>query len=68
MRTQARVAMGYNSARTYVGVQYVNEQSTTNLTPGAQYAWNVGNYRLFITYRFKARVKPVDAAMRWFGQ
>lgn len=68
VRTQARVAMGYNSARTYVGVQYVNEQSITNLTPGAQYAWNVGNYRLFITYRFKARVKPVDAAMRWFGQ
>ena len=49
-------------------MQYVNEQSITNLTPGAQYAWNVGNYRLFITYRFKARVKPVDAAMRWFGQ
>ena len=64
LHSQARVALGYNSALTYVGLSYVNEQSRTPLAPQAIYGWNVGNFRLFVTYRFHARIHLVDAVMR----
>lgn len=68
VRSQARIAMGYNSARTNIGLSYVNEQSQTSLAPQAIYAWSVGNFRLFFVKRFGTTIPPVDALMRRMGR
>ncbi|MBK8498802.1 MAG: DUF4421 domain-containing protein [Flavobacteriales bacterium] len=68
LRTQARMAAGYNSARTNVGISYVNEQSQTSLAPSAVYGWSVGNFRIFFVKRFTASLPAVDAVMRRLGR
>ena len=64
VRSQARVAAGYNDRRRCVGLSYVNEQSQTLLEPGAVYGWSVGNFRLFYVRRFNMRISPVDSLLR----
>lgn len=68
LRSQARVAAGYNSARTNMGLSYVNEQSQTSLAPQAIYAWSVGNFRVFFVRRFHTTIPTVDAVMRRLGR
>lgn len=68
LRSQARIAAGYNSARTNVGISYVNEQSQTSLAPSAIYGWSVGNFRIFFVKRFGASLPAVDALMRRLGR
>lgn len=68
LRSQGRVAAGYNSARTNVGLSYVNEQSQTGLAPRAVYGWSVGNFRIFFVRRFGVDLPAVDAVMRRLGR
>ena len=68
LRSQGRIAAGYNSARTNVGLSYVNEQSQTTLAPKAIYGWSVGNFRVFFVRRFDLRIPTVDAVMRRLGR
>jgi Domain of unknown function (DUF4421) len=68
LRSQARIAAGYNSARTNVGLSYVNEQSQTSLAPQAIYGWSVGNFRIFFVKRFGTSIPMVDAVMRRLGR
>lgn len=67
-RSQGRIAFGYNSARTNLGLSYVNEQSQTSLAPTAVYGWSVGNFRLFFVRRFHTSIPLVDAVMRRLGR
>lgn len=68
LRSQGRIAAGYNSARTNIGLSYVNEQSQTSLAPAAIYGWSVGNFRLFFVRRFSTTIPLVDAVMRRLGR
>jgi hypothetical protein len=68
LRSQGRVAAGSNSARTNVGLSYVNEQSQTGLAPQAVYGWSVGNFRIFFVRRFGVKLSAVDAVMRRLGR
>ncbi len=68
LHSQARFAMGWNSALTSLGLSYVNEQSQTSLAPKAVYGWSVGNFRLFFVQRFSARIPVVDALARRLGR
>ncbi len=63
LRSQLRVALGYNSARTCVGLSASNETSSTDPARDASYEWNVGNLRLFVAYRIPARIGFIDKAM-----
>jgi hypothetical protein len=67
-RTQGRLAFGYNTMKSGLGISYTNEQSQTVLERDAIYAWSVGNFRLFYVMRFEKRIKPVDDAMRRLGR
>lgn len=67
LRSQQRIALGYNSARTCVGVSFSNETSSTDPGRDATYAWNVGNLRLFAAYRIPARLGIVDKVMGRLG-
>ncbi|MCC6401253.1 MAG: DUF4421 family protein [Flavobacteriales bacterium] len=67
LRSQQRIALGYNSARTCVGVSFSNETSSTNPARDATYAWNVGNLRLFAAYRIPVRLGIVDKVMSRLG-
>ena len=68
LRSQGRIAAGYNSPRTNVGLSYVNEQSQTSLAREAIYGWSVGNFRLFLVRRFNTDLPAVDAVMRRLGR
>ncbi|MBV6406030.1 MAG: DUF4421 family protein [Flavobacteriales bacterium] len=67
LRSQQRIALGYNSARTCVGLSASNETSSTSPVRDATYGWNVGNVRLFVAYRIPARIGFVDKAMGRLG-
>lgn len=63
LRSQARVAFGFNERRTGFGLSYTNEQSQTPLRRDAIYGWSVGNFRLFYVLRFDRRIRAVDKAL-----
>lgn len=63
LRLQGRSAVGYNSARDYIGVAFVNEFVRAQEAPGASYGWNVGNFRLYFTHRFNATLPLIDRAL-----
>ncbi|MBK7943983.1 MAG: DUF4421 domain-containing protein [Flavobacteriales bacterium] len=67
-RTQGRLAFGYNTMKSGLGISYTNEQSQTVLESDAIYAWSVGTFRLFYVLRFDKRIKPVDDALRRIGR
>lgn len=68
VRTQGRLALGYNSLRSGIGLSYTNEQSQTALSSDAIYGWDVGNFRIFYALRLDKRFKPVDDALRRLGR
>ena len=62
-RVQARAGIGYNSARTQIGITFNQEQVHYLLPEQNFFVWNVGNVRFNIVHRFEKRVRPVDKAM-----
>jgi hypothetical protein len=62
-RVQARAGIGYNSARTQIGITFNQEQVHYLLPAQNIFVWNVGNIRFNIVHRFEKRVKPIDKAM-----
>lgn len=69
---QARLAIGWNSARNYVGISYNNESRWSAQSDVDRFGWSVGNFRFNYVHRFNKKVVPLDKLFdlpgKWFGK
>lgn len=64
-RLQLRAAAGYNSRYNYIGLVFNQERVGYLLPSQNRFGWEVGNVRIMIVERFRARPKKVDQGLRW---
>lgn len=62
---QTRAAIGYNSAKRYVGVLFNQELVGYFLRAQDRFAWDVGNFRVIVAQRINKRPRSVDKGLRW---
>lgn len=64
-RVQTRAGLGYNSARTYVGMSFSQERVGHLLGDQQRFTWNVSNLRFNVVRRFNMQVKFMDKGIHW---
>lgn len=63
---QFRAGAGYNSARYYVGLSFVQENIGYLLEDRSSFYWSVGNIRLNFVKRFDMHIRFMDRGIHWF--